>query len=205
MSPLKPLAEAQQTWSLDEFVAQANELLPNYLPEDSGNTRVRDEINARLVRHYASLGMLDEPLKEGREARYEYRHLLQLLVVRRLLAEGFGTSAIGELPRAKPNSDLEAMLEGGVQLILTPANPALAYLDNIKNRVQNPSPAAPSPAPRIAPKQEQSSHWTRYTILPGLELHVRDDFSVPKSPKEQQNLLQFINQKLIQIQQRRNK
>ncbi|HZJ09143.1 MAG TPA: hypothetical protein VFD39_05570, partial [Trueperaceae bacterium] len=70
-------------WSLDEFVEHTNRLLPELLPKESSK-RAADPVNQRLVRHYATQGLLDEPLKEGREARYLYRHLLQLLVVRRL-------------------------------------------------------------------------------------------------------------------------
>ena len=208
MTRLKNLADSRPTWGLEAFVDEVNALLPHYLPEDSANTRVREEVNVRLIRHYTSLGMLDEPLKQGREARYEYRHLLQILVVRRLLAEGIGTGAIGDLPKAKRNDELEAMLEGGMQLTFTPANPALAYLEKIKGRAASaPSaPRAPAPAPApSSPSRSPESRWTRVELLPGLELHVRDDFTVPKSPKEQQNLLQFINQKLIQLQQRRSR
>ena len=75
----------------------ANDLLPQFLPEEKAHTRVREEVTSRLIRHYTSQGLLDEPLKEGRVARYTYRHLLQLLVVRRLLTEGYGASAIDML------------------------------------------------------------------------------------------------------------
>ena len=75
-------------WSLEEFVDAANRLLPGFLPaaEDRPGSagKVRDEVNIRLVRHYANLGLLDDNAREGREARYGFRHLLQLLLVRRL-------------------------------------------------------------------------------------------------------------------------
>ena len=211
MPHLKDVAQTGPLWGLDEFVEQANRFLPKYLPENPSNTRVRDEVTPRLVRHYTTLGMLDEPLKEGREARYEYRHLLQLLTLRKLLSEGIGASALGDLAKTKRNEELEGMLEGGVQLTVTPANPALAYLDKIKSRAsgkQTPSsppsaPHLPSPSPGARPQPE--SRWTRIELLPGLELHVSDDFRIPSSPQAQQNLLQHINQKIIQAQQRRRK
>jgi DNA-binding transcriptional MerR regulator len=209
MTALRELAQVGPTWGLSDFVDRANELLPQYLPEDPGNTRVREEVTPRLVRHYTSLGMLDEPLKEGREARYEYRHLLQLLIVRRLLAEGFGSSAIGDLAKSKRDDELEEMLEGGVQLTVTPANPALAYLDKIKVRVDSTPSAPPAQVPPSqplpSPRQQQDSRWTRIELLPGVELHISDDFRIPKSLQEQQNLLQYINRKLIQIAQRRSR
>jgi DNA-binding transcriptional MerR regulator len=206
MRNLQQLAH-HTSWSLDEFVQVTNDLLPQFLPETPANTRVREEVTPRLVRHYSSLEMLDEPLKSGREARYTYRHLLQMLLVRRLLAEGYGASTINQLATSTNNEELEALLQGGVQLTITPANPALAFLQQIQQR-QCQSGATPSntatPKTSIAhtqanPAQSQSpepSQWTRLEVLPGLEFHVRDDFTYPSSPQEQQNLLQHIGQQL---------
>jgi DNA-binding transcriptional MerR regulator len=212
MSKLQQLAQTNPNWSLDEFVQITNDLLPWFLPETPVSSRVREEVTPRLVRHYSGLEMLDEPLKEGREARYTYRHLLQMLLVRRLLAEGYGASAINQLATARDNAELEALLEGGVQLTITPANPALAFLQQIQQRqagaVQS-SKAATRPAaaqPSLSPASKQSatpSRWTRLEVLPGLELHVREDFTYPSSPQEQQNLLQHINQQLLAISRNR--
>jgi hypothetical protein len=41
-----------------------------------------------------------------------------------------------------------------------------------------------------------TTSWIRIEILPGLEIHVREDFGYPNSLSEQQNLLQYIAQKL---------
>lgn len=210
MKTLQQVAQGNPRWSLDELVQVANELLPQFLPDEKAHTRVREDVSPRLVRYYTSQGMLDEPLKEGREARYTYRHLLQVLLVRRLLTEGYGASVIDTLARSKENSELEALLQGGVQLTIAPANPALAFLEQIQKRhpdtvqrtvkrskplSQNPPASSPSPSPPAS----TSSHWTRLEILPGLELHVRDDFVLPVTSQEQQNLLQHILQQLRSI------
>src|ERR1700689_795604 len=51
--------------------------------------RVRDVPNERLVRWYATVGLVDPPLsRRGRVARYGRRHLLQLVAVKRRQAEG---------------------------------------------------------------------------------------------------------------------
>ena len=198
MITLQQLAQGNYSWSLDEFVQIVNVLLPQYLPEERSHTRVREEITPRLVRHYTTLGMLDEPLKEGRYAVYTYRHLLQILVVRRLLAQGYGASAIDNFAKSKDNTELEALLQGGVQLTLTTANPALAFLEQIQNRQSLPKITSilPSTTPPTA-KPSTSWRWTRLEIIPGLEIHVREDFVYPSSPQEQQNLLQQIRQILI--------
>jgi DNA-binding transcriptional MerR regulator len=205
MKTLQQVAQQNPNWSLEELVQVANELLPQFLPDEKAHTRVREDVTSRLVRHYTSQGLLDEPLKEGREARYTYRHLLQLLLVRRLLTEGYGASVINNLARSKTNSDLEALLQGGVQLTVAPANPALAFLQQVQQRQPKVSRSAsqhPLPEPAAPPTPSQSApstQWIRQEILPGLELHVRSDFVLPSTSQEQQNLLQRILQTLTAI------
>lgn len=199
MEHLEQLAKRRPEWSLAEFVEATNELLPDFMPVEKGNTKVREQVTPRLVRHYTSLGMLDEPLKAGREARYHYRHLLQLLVVRRLLAEGYGASAIDDLAASSDDARLEALLRGGAQLSVTVANPALAFLTEIQQRRQLPPGPRPQRLPPPSPSPPASpapSHWTRLEILPGFELHIEDQFSYPNSSHEQQALLHHIAHKL---------
>lgn len=147
MLPLHALSDRR--WSLDALVDQANALLPAYQPTTPVNSRVKGEVNARLVRHYTGEGLLDEPLKVGREARYHYRHLLQLLVVRRLLAEGLSAGAIGNLVRKKGEIELEGILEGGATVevsatLAAPGQSALAFLADLRAG----EPPAPAPAPQ---------------------------------------------------------
>jgi DNA-binding transcriptional MerR regulator len=200
MSLLQKFAQTQPTWTLEEFAQVINVLLPQYLPEEKLNARVREEITPRLIRHYTTLNMLDAPLKEGREARYTYRHLLQILIVRRLLIDGHSTGAIDQLATTSSNAELEAVLEGGVQFTISPSNMAMAYLKQI-------APLDTSvQTTQISPRtdNESTSHqWSRVEIFPGLELHVRSDFAFPVSPQEQENLLRHLQQKLMALSPRR--
>ena len=196
MESLHKLAQSKPIWSLEEFVEVINNLLPQFLPKQRPHTKVKETITPRLVRHYTSQGMLDEPEKDGRYAVYTYRNLLQMLVVRRLLVEGYGASAIKDLPRKKDNSDLEALLQGGIKLTVTAANPALGFLKEIKKR--QPTTNSPKVATRKSSSNFPTIHlkWTRVEILPGLEIHLRDDFTYPQSPQEQENLLHYIAQQI---------
>lgn len=203
MEALQKLAQSQPNWLLEEFVDVTNDLLPQFLPDTKGNERVRDEITSRLVRHYTSLGMLDEPLRSGKYAIYTYRHLLQILVVRRLLAEGISASAIDRLATKKDNTELEDLLAGGVQLSISPANPKLAFLQQSQQQndsVSNSSIVNTSSAPISKLESEkiktEASHWIRFEVLPGLEIHLHSDFSYPNSPSEQHLLMQYIAQSL---------
>lgn len=215
MSTLQQLANHQPHWSLDEFVEVLNSLLPQFLPVQKTRGRVREVVTPRLVRYYTSQNLVDEPLKVGREARYTYRHLLQMLLVRRLLAEGYGTSAIQPLISGKPDSELESLLQGGAQLTVETTNPALAFLQQVQQRQAQAAPplpdfyapAASAPVPgseavqkadRLPPGMPGAppAQWMRLEILPGLEIHVRDDFQLPVSPQEEANLLQLLARQL---------
>lgn len=208
MKTLQQLSREQPLWSLEEFAQVLNELLPQFLPDQKSHSRrSREEVNPRLVRHYASQGLLDEPLKQGREARYTYRHLLQMLLIRRLLSEGFGTNAMQSFVVAKTNTELESLLQGGIQLSLEPANPALAFLQQVKGRSPEASPAKKtsiSPPKRKIPAvseatQPAAKDWKHLEILPGLELHLRSDVTLPTSPQEQEKLVQAIAQALLAL------
>lgn len=212
MAPLNEYADSSPLWSLTDFVDAANSLLTSYLPEDG---KGQEQVNPRLVRHYTTNGLLDEPLRSGREARYEYRHLLQLLVVRRLLADGYGMNAIGDLPRSRSDTELRQLLEGGARLSIRPDNTALDYLNRIRKRRKSPEarPAvvgqAVTPPPSARPKEKPATStaetWSRLTIRPGIELHVAEDATLPRTVKEHETLLETIRLELLRLKQRRNR
>jgi DNA-binding transcriptional MerR regulator len=69
------------------------------------------EGNERLVRHYVQVAAVDKPLREGRDAVYGFRHLVQYVATRRLLAEGFPLAKIASYTSAVPTEDLARYLE----------------------------------------------------------------------------------------------
>jgi DNA-binding transcriptional MerR regulator len=134
--PLQQYLEA--VFGLQELVDVANALLPGYLPKDATG-RAADDVNPRLVRFYTTEGLIPEPHKEGREARYVYDHLLALLLVRKLLAEGFGSAAIRKALSGRLRAELEALLQDEVRVELAPSQP-------VPQALGEPRIAAPSTA-----------------------------------------------------------
>lgn len=130
---LETLENNHQEWLIHEFVEVANQFLPLYLPEIRGNGKVTEEINPRLVRSYTSQRLMDEPIRQNRYAFYTYRHLLQLLLVKRLLSDGIGTTAINDLLTSKTNEELKSLLAGGIQIQITTAHPILTETQNSNN------------------------------------------------------------------------
>lgn len=78
----------KHSWTLDQLgslVARALE--EGYEPAQSG--RVRAVPDARTIRYYTTLGLVDRPSElRGRTAYYGRRHLLQLVAIKRLQADG---------------------------------------------------------------------------------------------------------------------
>jgi DNA-binding transcriptional MerR regulator len=214
------LTARDQTWSLDEFVAEVNRLLPEVVPGDAA-ARGKAEVNARLVRHYATEGALPKPLKEGAEARYDGDHLVRMLALRRLLAEGFPSALAGAFLRRHDREYLARFLLGELRLDLdlvpggaqvdvdrpTMSAGARARLAALRARAGLPPLAAApvdedeaigasafaAPSMASAPFDDEAPRladapvadgvtWTRYPLLHGLELHVRDDFVDPVTP-----------------------
>ncbi|MER6170933.1 MerR family transcriptional regulator [Streptosporangium sp. NPDC001681] len=73
-------------WTIGELAERASAALA---PTAQLNGRIRDVPNERLIRWYATIGLLDPPLaRRGRVALYGRRHLLQLIAVKRRQADG---------------------------------------------------------------------------------------------------------------------
>lgn len=97
----------------NDFQGSADALI--YKAQDVAKTLKLDqeatEGNERLLRHYVSMGVVDKPSREGRDALYGFRHLVQFVAARRLLAEGFPLAKIAKYTGAVPTDALTAYLE----------------------------------------------------------------------------------------------
>ncbi|MCL1467874.1 hypothetical protein [Argonema galeatum] len=86
-------------------------------------------------------------------------------------------------------------------MTIATVNPALAFLQQIQQRqsgsVPSPPPPPPPPPPTVAPAP--TKNWTRIEIMPGLEIHIRQDFIYPNNLQARQNLVQLISQKIFAI------
>jgi DNA-binding transcriptional MerR regulator len=81
-------SEGWTGWTIDELAQRAAEALAGDGVR-APNGRVTAVPDRRLIRWYATIGLLDRPLRaRGRTARYGPRHLLQLVAVKRRQAEG---------------------------------------------------------------------------------------------------------------------
>jgi hypothetical protein len=97
-------------WTLAELVGRAARALADVR---APNGRVTELPDARMIRWYATIGIVDKPSGfRGRTALYGRRHLLQLVAVKRLQAQG---RALAEI-QAELTGATEATLHGIARL-----------------------------------------------------------------------------------------
>jgi len=83
-------------------------LLLRRLEVHPGDGRVAEVPDARGVRYYQTIGVVDRPLRyDGRRAVYGFRHVLQLLAVKQLQQEGHPLSLIQQSLAGCPTAVLE--------------------------------------------------------------------------------------------------
>lgn len=76
-------------WTIDELASRVAGVLAADGYPGAPNGRVRGVPDARAIRWYATIGLVDRPAgMRGRTALYGVRHLLQLVAVKRRQAEG---------------------------------------------------------------------------------------------------------------------
>src|SRR5437870_4175151 len=89
------------------------------------DARVSAAPDARTVRYYTTLGLLDRPRIENRQARYGKRHVLQLISIKALQAMDMPLAEIQQRLYARSDSELENLV-GSLQVQQTePQPPAL--------------------------------------------------------------------------------
>src|SRR2546423_9398499 len=96
---------------LDELSDRvARELGERGLLGAAADGRVSAAPDARTVRYYTTLGLLDRPAIIGRQARYSARHLHQLLAIKALQAAGLPLAQIQERLFGRSDAELQRLV-----------------------------------------------------------------------------------------------
>jgi DNA-binding transcriptional MerR regulator len=84
-----------ERWKIDELVRIVEVALRRTGGDGQQSGRVRSVPDQRTVRYYTTLGLLDKPAEmRGRTAYYGRRHVLQLVVIKRLQARGLSLAQV---------------------------------------------------------------------------------------------------------------
>jgi hypothetical protein len=86
-----------------------------------------DELSSRLVRDYAQREILSRPERLGKEAIYTWRHLVELVAARALVADGWPLAKVTQHFALTPLEELLLLVPGQVR-----PNPALMAAKRIR-------------------------------------------------------------------------
>jgi hypothetical protein len=160
-----------ELWTIDELSALVAEaLVVDYPGPPNGRARVVPD--QRTIRWYTTIGLLDRPTAmRGRTALYDRRHLLQLVAIKRLQADGHTLA------------DVQQQLVGATDSILTD----IARLPAESPPNGHPTRPAPLPrdrfwAARPAPPTSTLVHGVRLAdgvtvMLAAARVPTRDDLA----------------------------
>jgi len=127
----------KERWTLDELSERVEAALAvvDYVPAESA--RIRAVPDRRTIRYYTTLGLLDRPAAmRGRTALYARRHLLQLVAIKRLQAEGLTLARIQERLAGLDDASLERLAQ-------------------LPQELPSAAPAEPEPEPAV----EEAAFW----------------------------------------------
>lgn len=142
--------------SLEELAREVGRLLEEYsLLGAQQDHRVAPVPDARTIRYYSTLGLVDRPGIDGRQARYNKRHLLQLVAIKALQALNLPLAEIQSRLYGRSDTELEAMLTG----------------------------LADFWSQRREPETIKAVTWREVVIEPGVKLMIQDDW-VPAADRE---------------------
>jgi DNA-binding transcriptional MerR regulator len=96
-------------WRLNELTFEvAKSLASDYAPPENGQVRAVPDV--RTIRYYTTLGLIDRPAAmQGRTALYGWRHLLQLVAIKRLQASGLALVEIQSRLLGRSDAELAAV------------------------------------------------------------------------------------------------
>lgn len=171
---------------LERINRVATELPGGSESPESGTSRVSRTFTERTFRHYQTLGCIDAPEKHGRNASYRYRHFLQALLIRRLLAGGIPARRMPELI-AGSSDELKRLILGGVEMVLRPEGGGVA--EEQPNRYQQTLRAC---------SENSVSGWIKVTLGEGIEMHVSDK-PASMTPEQRKKMLARIEELVRQI------
>jgi DNA-binding transcriptional MerR regulator len=196
-----------------ELASEAAKILSESGPAQARGT-VSELPDERTIRYYLTEGLLSPAEdKQGTASVFTYRHLLELLVVKKLQSEHLPIRKIRGLVNGRTERELERLL--GAEGTTAVRNEAMSYLEKLLVKPSTPpaqqqSPQAPqmlrqsSPAaPQVGSIQflQQSpattssgghGTWSRVEIEPGLELHISDQYQPPRESRGLRRLTQLL-------------
>jgi len=171
--------------------------------------------NERLVRHYVHVEILDKPIRKGKEAYFGFRQIVQLLVSRVLLNEGWLLAKIGEVVRLEGRTGLDGLLAMlPKSMPRTPAQELVSKFQRSARDQASRSAPPPSDAGSMRRsidllKQRQEAFpdgmppevetWLHIKLTPWCHVYIERDAARVTSPELIERLSRALTQSLIEF------
>jgi DNA-binding transcriptional MerR regulator len=105
------MKEQSATYSIEELADEVSRTLGvRGFHETQRDHRISAAPDARTIRYYTSLGLLDRPVISGRQARYGPRHIMQLLTIKAMQALSLPLAEIQGRIYGRSNEELQAII-----------------------------------------------------------------------------------------------
>ena len=167
-------ADWSQGVPLSELLDRINRVAERLLPDDRRDSRVSRTFTPRSFRRYQTLGCIDAPQRDGQRVVYGFGHFVQALLVRKLLWGGMSAERIVV--------ELDGLSSTGARALLF-------------DRSEIATADADVEFEGGAPSCGRGEAWTRFVVMPGIELHLQDDLP-PLTSRQVEGLLVRIERVL---------
>lgn len=149
------VAEDATKYSIDELSNRVSRLLQERgLKNLQQDNRVSSAPDRRTIRYYTSLGILDRPSIEGRQARYGERHVLQILAIKALQSVSL------------PLSEIQSLLYGSTDEELENVVTSVQESNRVKSKLLKKEPL----------ETVEIRRYSEVELEPGLKLMIADDW-----------------------------
>jgi DNA-binding transcriptional MerR regulator len=151
-------------WTIKELVSRAEAALSNQAMQPSA--RVRDVPDERVIRWYATIGLLDPPRREGRAVWYGPRHLLQLVAIKRRQAAG------------RSLADIQAELFGATDETLV----SIAQIPDAAHLLPDGGVGSRRSAAPSRPERTRTRFWAQHAAGVARQAEALADVQTARSP-----------------------
>jgi DNA-binding transcriptional MerR regulator len=171
----------ETSFTLQKLVEILKEQLPHVAPLQT-KYRVSDIPTERTVRYYTTNFLVDKPLaRDGVNALYGYRHLLQILAIKYLQSQYLPLVKVRSLIKNADNRELELLIPAFAS---APASSRMVSREDRRIAERSFLSRTPAVDPPLRPTEEATGQvaradalppdsWHRMEVVPGIELHVQ--------------------------------
>jgi DNA-binding transcriptional MerR regulator len=156
--------------TLSELTTESARIIP-YIADEQKRGKVAVYPDERTIRYYINEGLVDKP---GKDKRFTYKHLLQILVIKYLQSRFLPLNQIKQIVNKLDEKDMEILLTEeeasfSKSLLKTLGLGLVSPIAGIAAGAFNFFVKSPSQ------KKKVSEKWIRIPVTDKIELNVKDD------------------------------